>query len=88
MKYKLSAKIPTAQKPDGQWWSFGNLSPGEKTPWRAGIKTTKEFRDYVNSLPMDAWINLSAFEDKPKDAGSQAPQTSAPMPDDDEIPFN
>ena len=73
MNYKISAK----RKDTNRWWSFGKVSEGKYGP-QIGIKKTKEFMDYINSVTDGGYINFSLFEEdqkkdepksKPKDQG-------------------
>lgn len=46
----------------GRYWIAGSIKEG-KYGLQAGLKMTPELKAYLDSIPMDGWVNLSI--DKP-----------------------
>lgn len=85
MKYTLKDKI------DGRYFSFGNLTMGEKGP-RVGLRVTPELRQLIAGKQDGEWANLLAFvDDRQEQPRQAAPQSSSgysvPPLDDTEVPF-
>jgi len=74
-QYKVSAKK------DGKWWSFGNLKKNQYGNWSIGLKVNEDLKNLIRSKNDGEWLNLSLFEDKPKD------KASSPVSNNDDLAF-
>jgi len=85
MKFSLSTKV------NGKWRTFGNLTRNDEGKFRVGLRVTPEFRALVEAAGEGEWINLAAFEERPKEEEGQVRKEKVVKPTldgvDDEIPF-
>jgi len=61
LNYKVSKKI------DDKWLSFGNVKRNSYGNMQLGIHVTALFKKIVAETEEGKWLNLSLFEDKPKE---------------------
>ncbi len=80
------AKYALKDKRNGKWWTFGNLTDGDRGP-KVGIRLTPELREMIASKKDGDWLNFLGFADDGNRGTASAPQGSQAAVLDDEIPF-
>lgn len=83
MKYRLSRK-----NSEGKWWTYGDFALNKFGNYSASFKVSalQELIELAKAEGKD-WVNLSAFEDKPKHEGKVTKDVAGIPEDDEEIPF-
>lgn len=58
----MNKKHQIKDKVNGKWFTFGNVTPGEKGP-KMGLRVSPELRQLIAGKKDGEWVNFLLFED-------------------------